>query len=123
MSRQVVAQLELRKARADLTQTTAASEATEAALRASEAFKTRLIESSQDCIKVLDLDGRPLSVNAGGMRTLEVCDNTIHTDSKVWLYAGVKPGKHTLRLELVHSNHTPLKNRVVKTINFTMTEK
>ncbi len=76
LSRQIVAQLELRKARADLTQTTAAREATAAALRASEELKTRMIESSQDCIKVLDLDGRLLSMNAGGMRTLEICDFT-----------------------------------------------
>ncbi len=37
-------------------------------------FKTRLIESSSDCIKVLDLDGRLLSMNAGGMKVLEICD-------------------------------------------------
>jgi formate hydrogenlyase transcriptional activator len=44
------------------------------ALRESEEFKTRLIESSRDCIKILDLDGRLLSVNAGGMAALEICD-------------------------------------------------
>ncbi|HVO26149.1 MAG TPA: sigma 54-interacting transcriptional regulator [Candidatus Margulisiibacteriota bacterium] len=44
------------------------------ALRASEEFKTRLIESSRDCIKVLDLEGRLLSMNAGGMEVLEICD-------------------------------------------------
>src|SRR6266700_1775465 len=37
-------------------------------------FKTRLIEGSPDCIKVLDLDGRLLSMNAGGMAVLEICD-------------------------------------------------
>src|SRR6266481_6613597 len=37
-------------------------------------FKTRLIEGSSDCIKVLDLDGRLLSMNAGGMAVLEICD-------------------------------------------------
>ncbi len=36
--------------------------------RASEEFKTRLIEGSQDCIKVLDLQGRLLSMNAGRFR-------------------------------------------------------
>jgi len=45
-----------------------------AALRASEEFKTQLIETSQDCIKVLDLAGRLLTMNAGGMRALEICD-------------------------------------------------
>lgn len=39
-----------------------------------EDFKTRLIEGSPDCIKVLDLDGRLLSMNAGGMKALEICD-------------------------------------------------
>src|SRR5260221_14133749 len=41
---------------------------------ASVDFKTRLIEGSPDCIKVLDLDGRLLSMNAGGMAVLEICD-------------------------------------------------
>jgi formate hydrogenlyase transcriptional activator len=44
------------------------------ALRASEEFKTRMIECSRDCIKVLDLDGGLLSMNAGGMEVLEICD-------------------------------------------------
>ena len=35
---------------------------------------TRLIEGSPDCIKVLDLDGRLLSMNTGGMKLLEICD-------------------------------------------------
>jgi PAS domain S-box-containing protein len=43
-------------------------------LRESEEFKTRLIESSRDCIKILDLEGRLLSMNAGGMAALEICD-------------------------------------------------
>src|SRR5215831_18629636 len=43
-------------------------------LRESEEFKTRLIEGSRDCLKVLDLEGRLLSMNAGGMSALEICD-------------------------------------------------
>ncbi len=39
-------------------------------------FQTRLIEGSPDCIKVLDLEGRLLSMNAGGMKALEICDLT-----------------------------------------------
>ena len=38
-----------------------------------EDFQTRLIEGSPDCIKVLDLDGRLLSMNAGGMKALADC--------------------------------------------------
>src|SRR5437764_15040456 len=41
---------------------------------ASAEVKTRLIEGSPDCIKVLDLEGRLLSMNAGGMAVLEICD-------------------------------------------------
>ena len=37
-------------------------------------FRKRLIEGSLDCIKVLDLDGRLLSMNTGGMKVLEICD-------------------------------------------------
>jgi PAS domain S-box-containing protein len=37
-------------------------------------LNSRLIEGSPDCIKVLDLEGRLLSMNAGGMQVLEICD-------------------------------------------------
>jgi PAS domain S-box-containing protein len=40
----------------------------------SESLSKQLLESSPDCIKVLDLDGRLLSMNAGGMAVLEICD-------------------------------------------------
>src|SRR5512134_1205320 len=46
----------------------------EESLRGSEEFAARLIESSRDCIKVLDLNGRLLSMNAHGMAALEICD-------------------------------------------------
>ena len=46
----------------------------EEALRRSEELKTRLIASSHDCIKVLDIEGRLLSMNEGGMEALEICD-------------------------------------------------
>ena len=48
--------------------------ATLEALRHSEEFTTRLIEASRDCIKVLDLEGRLVSMNAHGMAALEICD-------------------------------------------------
>jgi formate hydrogenlyase transcriptional activator len=50
-------------------------------LRDREEFLARMIESSQDCIKILDLDGRILSMNAGGMQTLEMCDFPVLRDS------------------------------------------
>jgi formate hydrogenlyase transcriptional activator len=46
----------------------------EEALRRSEEFSRRLIASSRDCIKVLDLAGRLVSMNEGGMQALEICD-------------------------------------------------
>jgi PAS domain S-box-containing protein len=46
----------------------------EEALRRSEEFAARLIESSHDCIKVLDLKGHLLSMNAHGMTALEIFD-------------------------------------------------
>ena len=46
----------------------------EEALRRSEEFAARLIESSRDSIKVLDLQGHLLSINAHGMTALEICD-------------------------------------------------
>ncbi len=46
----------------------------EAALRESEEFSQRIIDSSQDCIKVLDLEGNLLSMSVGGQRLLEIED-------------------------------------------------
>ena len=43
-------------------------------LRRSEEFNRRIIESSSDCIKVLDLDARLLSMSEGGQRLLEIQD-------------------------------------------------
>jgi PAS domain S-box-containing protein len=46
------------------------------ALRTSEEFKQRILESSSDCIKLLDLNGRLLYMNAGGMCLMEIEDFT-----------------------------------------------
>jgi len=45
-------------------------------LRRSEEFNRRILESSSDCIKLLDLDGRLLYMNAGGMGLMEAEDLT-----------------------------------------------
>ena len=65
---------ELRRAKDELARL--ASQRGEAAesLRAAEEFKTRLVACSRDCIKVLDLEGRLLFMNEGGMQALEICD-------------------------------------------------
>jgi formate hydrogenlyase transcriptional activator len=46
----------------------------EEALRDAEEFQRRLIASSKDCIKILDLEGRLLWMSEGGMQALEICD-------------------------------------------------
>lgn len=74
LSSQAVAQLELRKARADLKDVASSADTAVEALRASEEFKSRLLACSRDCIKVLDLEGRLVFINEGGMQTLEICD-------------------------------------------------
>jgi formate hydrogenlyase transcriptional activator len=81
LSRQAISQLERRRAEATLVRTLADSQAAHEALRASEEFKTRMIEGSSDCIKVLDLDGRLLSMNAGGMQALDICDFGLFCDA------------------------------------------
>jgi formate hydrogenlyase transcriptional activator len=43
-------------------------------LRAGDELKTRIIETSRDCVKVLDLDANLLSMNAGGVAALEIPD-------------------------------------------------
>jgi len=47
--------------------------------------------------------------------------NTL-TAEPAWVFGGVTPGKHTLSVELVRNNHTPLSPPVKKTITFTMTK-
>ncbi len=84
LSHEVVVQLELRRTKTDLERVASAGKATEQALRESEEFKSRLIDCSRDCIKVLDLDGRLLSMNAGGMTVMEVCDFSALVNS-VWV--------------------------------------
>jgi PAS domain S-box-containing protein len=46
----------------------------EADLRASEEYNRSIVESSSDCIKVLDLDGRLLDMTAPGRRLMRVGD-------------------------------------------------
>ncbi|MGB7413127.1 MAG: PAS domain-containing protein, partial [Thermosynechococcaceae cyanobacterium] len=54
----------------------------ELALQQSEAFKQRLLESSPDCIKVLDLAGRLTYMNVGGLRLMEVDDLGPHLNTE-----------------------------------------
>lgn len=56
----------------------------EKALRVSEEFNRRIIESSNDCIKVLDLQGNLLFMSNGGQKLLEIQDITPYLN-KSWL--------------------------------------
>ena len=46
-------------------------------LRESEEIKRRILESSSDCIKLLDFDGRLLYINDGGLDILEIDDFSV----------------------------------------------
>jgi PAS domain S-box-containing protein len=74
LSSQAVGQIELRKAKAELKNAESSAESAAQALRTSEEFKSRLLACSRDCIKVLDLEGRLIYMNEGGMQSLEICD-------------------------------------------------
>jgi PAS domain S-box-containing protein len=74
LARQVVSQMELRRTRVGLEESLGRAQKREQELRTAEEFNTRMIECSRDCIKVLDLEGRLVSMNAGGMEILEICD-------------------------------------------------
>ncbi|MDZ8067466.1 MAG: PAS domain-containing protein [Nostoc sp. DedQUE08] len=56
----------------------------ELALRQSEEFKNRILESSTDCIKVLSLDGRLLYMNTGGLYLMEIDDLNSYLNTE-WL--------------------------------------
>ncbi|MBD0267451.1 MAG: response regulator, partial [Cyanobacteria bacterium Co-bin8] len=47
---------------------------TEIALRESEAFNRQVLDSSYDCIKVLNLEGQLLYINPGGQALLQITD-------------------------------------------------
>ncbi|WP_293342889.1 response regulator [Microcoleus sp. CAWBG58] len=57
---------------------------TEEALRHSEEFRKRVLDSSSDCIKVLDMDARLLYMNAGGLCLLEIDDLTPYLNAE-WI--------------------------------------
>jgi formate hydrogenlyase transcriptional activator len=61
----------------------------EEARRTSEELQARIVASSRDCIKVLDLDARLLFMNDGGMRALEICDfGPVHNSSWIEFWRG-----------------------------------
>jgi PAS domain S-box-containing protein len=59
-----------------------ARKAAEEALRQSEAFKNRLLDSSPDCIKLMNLEGELLYMNSGGLCAMEIDDFTPYCNTK-----------------------------------------
>ena len=57
----------------------------EANLRRSEEFNRRILENNQDCIKVIDLDGRLLYMNDNGKKLLGIADFTQY-DQSLWTH-------------------------------------
>ncbi|HYE32106.1 MAG TPA: PAS domain S-box protein [Methylomirabilota bacterium] len=52
-------------------------------LRESEAFNRAIIESSKDCLKIIDLDGRIVYINPGGCDVLE-CEDAKILSGRYW---------------------------------------
>ncbi|MBL7128112.1 MAG: PAS domain S-box protein [Ignavibacteria bacterium] len=59
-------------------------EKTDKALKESEEFTRRIIASSNDCIKVLDLEGNLISMSEGGQKLLEIEDINVYLN-KSWV--------------------------------------
>jgi phosphoserine phosphatase RsbU/P len=57
--------------------------ALEEALRSCEELNRQLLETSADCIKTIDPDGRILSMSAAGLRALEI-DNAAQLRQQCW---------------------------------------
>jgi formate hydrogenlyase transcriptional activator len=79
-------------------------DALEEVLRDPEELLTCMIEGSQDCIKILDLDGRLLSMNAGGLRALDICDFTALRDS-LWFELWPPESQETVRHAILTARH------------------
>ena len=67
----------------------------EEALRRSEEFTRRVLESNQDCIKVLDLEGRLLYMNDGGQLLMEI-DNFDTVANTKWVEFWQEPETESL---------------------------
>jgi formate hydrogenlyase transcriptional activator len=67
--------------------------------RENRELETKLIEWSPDCISVLDLDGRLLRMNFGGMQSMEICDFT-ELQNVSWLELWRDQGREAARIAL-----------------------
>jgi hypothetical protein len=85
-----------------------------------------LVKFSVKNFKIVDFTKDAAVSEGKGHVHIQLDENpysTIHTASNVFVFAGVKAGKHKVELELVHSDHTPLKKKIEKEVEFTVTEK
>ena len=67
----------------------------EEALRQSEEFKRRMLDSSSDCIKLLDLNGQLLYMNTGGLCLMEIDDFTPYVNAD-WASLWCEDDRHAI---------------------------
>jgi len=72
---------------------------TEEALQRSEAFNRSIIDSSNDCIKVIGVDGTLLSMSKGGQKLMEI-DDLNQVLNKSWIDFWGKPDQEMVREEI-----------------------
>ncbi|MEL6604234.1 MAG: PAS domain-containing sensor histidine kinase [Cyanobacteria bacterium J06614_10] len=76
----------IKSAHASSTDTTATPQAPETlSIHRRAAFIQRILESNQDCIKVLDLEGRLLYMNHNGQKIMEIDDFSGTVKNAAWL--------------------------------------
>ena len=94
-------------------------EAAERALRDAQEFQSRLIACSQDCIKMLDLEGRLLWMNEGGMQALEINSRpglVLIVDGGVFSTLGIETDG--VRITAIYLMRNPDKlRRIERTLN------
>ena len=73
-----------------------ARKAAEEALRESEEFNRRIVESSSDCIKILDLEGRLLYISKRGQAMLGIEDAGLYINSS-WIELWPGEGQQSAR--------------------------
>lgn len=79
----------------------------EIALRESEEFSRRIVESSPDCVTVLDAEGRLVTMNANGCRQLEIDEfSACANQSWIDMWEGEERGKAGAALDAARAGET-----------------
>lgn len=93
--RRLLAELSARSGEAQsLEQSLAGSETIDEQLRVSEEFNRRILAATTDCVMVLDLDGRLISMNECGLAFFGAT-NFAHVAGKPWAEFWSRPDSHT----------------------------